>query len=92
MIYFDNSATTPPAPEVVDTITEYMKRSFGNPSSRHALGLEAEKLVTESRKSVAAALDERERDIIVKRYGLDGGRPLTQREVAKKLNISRSYV
>ena len=43
-------------------------------------------------KSVAAALDERERDIIVKRYGLDGGRPLTQREVAKKLNISRSYV
>ena len=43
-------------------------------------------------KSVAASLDERERDIIIKRYGLDGGRPLTQREVAKKLDISRSYV
>lgn len=43
-------------------------------------------------KSVSASLDERERDIIVKRYGLDGGRPLTQREVAKKLDISRSYV
>ena len=56
MIYFDNSATTPPAKEVVETVTEYMKSSFGNPSSRHALGLEAEKIVTESRKKVAAVL------------------------------------
>ena len=56
MIYFDNSATTPPAKEVVDTITEYMKNSFGNPSSRHMLGLEAEKIVTDARKKVAAAL------------------------------------
>ena len=37
-------------------------------------------------------LDEREKDIIIFRYGLDGDRPLTQRETAEKLNISRSYV
>ena len=43
-------------------------------------------------REALATLEERERDIIVKRYGLDGGRPLTQREVAKKLDISRSYV
>ena len=41
---------------------------------------------------VARNLDERERKIIVLRYGLGGVRPLTQREVAKSLNISRSYV
>lgn len=34
----------------------------------------------------------REYDILVKRYGLDGERPLTQRELAKKMKISRSYV
>ena len=34
----------------------------------------------------------RERDIIVLRYGLKGYQPLTQREVAKHLKISRSYV
>ena len=34
----------------------------------------------------------REKQIIVNRYGLNGRPPLTQREVAKKLNISRSYV
>ena len=41
---------------------------------------------------IGTALDERERQIIVMRYGLGGNRPLTQREVAKKLDISRSYV
>ena len=56
MIYFDNSATTKPAPEVIDAVTNYMRESYGNPSSRHALGLEAEKIVTSSRKDVASAL------------------------------------
>ena len=37
-------------------------------------------------------LDEREKEIIRHRYGLCGIKPLTQREVADKLNISRSYV
>lgn len=37
-------------------------------------------------------LDERELEIIIERYGLLGHKPLTQREVAKKLDISRSYV
>lgn len=37
-------------------------------------------------------LDERERMVIIKRYGLDGREPLTQREVAKLLGISRSYI
>lgn len=36
--------------------------------------------------------DERERRIIVKRYGLDGEKPLTQREIAAAESISRSYV
>lgn len=37
-------------------------------------------------------LDEREIEIIKLRYGLNGENELTQREIAKKLNISRSYV
>ena len=36
--------------------------------------------------------DPREKSIIMMRYGLDGMRPMTQLEVSKKLNISRSYV
>jgi len=37
-------------------------------------------------------LDDREKEIITYRYGLGGIKELTQREVADKLNISRSYV
>ena len=43
-------------------------------------------------KAINDLLDEREREIIVLRYGLGGIRPITQREIAKKLDISRSYV
>ncbi len=44
-----------------------------------------QKLITEMK-------DPREKEIIIKRYGLDGRLPLTQREVADRLSISRSYV
>lgn len=43
-------------------------------------------------KFLGKCLDKRELDIIVYRYGLYGSRPHTQSEVAKKLDISRSYV
>ena len=43
-------------------------------------------------KVINSALSGREREIIVLRYGLSGKPPLTQREVAKILDISRSYV
>ena len=37
-------------------------------------------------------LDEREKEVVIARFGLDNHKELTQREIAKKLNISRSYV
>ncbi len=36
--------------------------------------------------------DNRDKEIIIKRYGLNGDAPRTQQEIAKELNISRSYV
>jgi RNA polymerase sporulation-specific sigma factor len=44
------------------------------------------------RTSVRNVLDGRERDIVVMRYGLGGKPPLTQRETAALMGISRSYV
>ena len=56
------------------------------------LKLDTEKLY----RLLGQTLDERERDILVKRYGLaingKASVPLTQREIADKLGISRSYV
>ena len=44
------------------------------------------------RRLVRECLTDREREIVTLRYGLGGGMPRTQREIAKKLGISRSYV
>ena len=41
---------------------------------------------------VKTKLDKREKEIVTLRYGLEGYKPLTQREVASYLKISRSYV
>lgn len=43
-------------------------------------------------KYIDAVLTPREREIIIYRYGLLGADPLPQRELAKRLNISRSYI
>lgn len=43
-------------------------------------------------KKYFSILDEREREVIILRYGLNNIQEMTQREIAKKLNISRSYV
>ena len=52
------------------------------------LKIKSEKL----HKCVSEISNKRERSIIELRYGLDGSKPLTQREVAQMLHISRSYV
>lgn len=43
-------------------------------------------------KYINEVLDSREKEIIMLRYGLCGNKPQTQREVAEKLKISRSYI
>ena len=44
-IYLDNAATTPVLPQVVEAIIDCLKNDYGNPSSMHRLGIQAEKRV-----------------------------------------------
>lgn len=53
MIYFDNSATTKPYEEVLQAFVQVNRDFFGNPSSLHALGGRAEKLMTTAREQIA---------------------------------------
>ncbi|WP_053599872.1 cysteine desulfurase family protein [Bacillus sp. FJAT-18017] len=55
-IYFDNSATTKPYPEVIDTITRMLAEVYGNPSSLHQLGKESKHEVERARKIIADSL------------------------------------
>ena len=54
--------------------------------------LDREMQSTRALRYVNTLLDARERQIIVLRYGLSGKAPMTQREIAVQLGISRSYV
>ena len=61
-IYFDNGATTKPSQDVADIMYETLTGDYGNPSSLHSKGLDAEHVVKNSRKiiadSVKASADE----------------------------------
>lgn len=56
MIYLDNSATTRPLDEVCSAMDEMMRKEWGNPSSMHSLGLDAEKQMNACRKELASIL------------------------------------
>lgn len=64
MYYFDHAATTEPYAEVVETMSEVMQKYYGNPSSLHRLGLEAERLLYKSRENTARLLNVKPEEII----------------------------
>ena len=55
-VYFDNSATTKIAPEVLDSIMPYLTQEYGNPSSIHFMGDAASAALRRARKQVADSL------------------------------------
>ncbi|MEG2380211.1 MAG: aminotransferase class V-fold PLP-dependent enzyme, partial [Oscillospiraceae bacterium] len=52
-IYLDNSATTRPYKMVVEKVADTMSNFYGNPSSLHRKGIEAEKIIKTARKQIA---------------------------------------
>lgn len=56
-IYFDNAATTPLDPKVIEVMVDAMKNTYGNPSSVHAIGRQARVVVEEARKKVASYIN-----------------------------------
>ncbi|MBQ5333048.1 MAG: cysteine desulfurase [Oscillospiraceae bacterium] len=54
--YLDNAATTKPCEDAVNACVAAMTENYGNPSSLHKIGLNAELAVTDARKAIAAAL------------------------------------
>lgn len=56
MIYLDNAATTKVMPAAVEGVITGMTECFGNPSSLHKLGVDAERLVSFSQRKILSAL------------------------------------
>ena len=65
MIYFDNSATSPVDPEVLEAMLPYLKEEYGNPSSKYYLqAVHARQAVEEAREKVAALLGKHPEEIV----------------------------
>jgi len=56
-VYFDNAATTPLDPDVLEAMLPYMKEHYGNPSSIHFHGRETRSAIEKARKTVADLLN-----------------------------------
>ena len=64
MVYLDNSATTKPCETAIKYINNSLQNNWGNPSSLHILGLNAEIDVTKSREAIAKTISARADEII----------------------------
>lgn len=62
--YLDNAATTKVFPEVKDKMIQVMEKDFGNPSSKHTKGIEAEQYINQAREQIAASLKCQPKEII----------------------------
>jgi cysteine desulfurase len=69
MIYFDNSATTKPYQEVIDSFVKVSSDFFANPSSLHKLGGQSEALLNQARNQIAQLLNIKPKEI----YFTSGG-------------------
>lgn len=63
-IYLDHAATTKPLPCVIEKVAETMENAYGNPSSLHKKGIEAENRIKESTRFFANTLGCKEEEII----------------------------
>jgi cysteine desulfurase len=63
-IYLDYNATTPIDPEVADAMRPYLVERFGNPSSSHCYGKQAQQAVEQARQQVASLLHCRPDEIV----------------------------
>ena len=62
-IYLDNSATTMAYPECGELLYSVMTKEYGNPSSLHRKGMEAEKIVKTAAKRIADTIKVSDREI-----------------------------
>ncbi len=70
-IYFDNSATTRVAPEVVEAMMPYFNEKYGNASSIHRLGRDARGAIDRSREAIASYLGARPDEVFFTSCGTE---------------------
>ncbi len=71
-VYFDNAATTRVRPEVAELMNKVMLEDYGNPSSRHIMGVNAEKYIKTASEQIASSLKVKPQEIVFNSGGTEG--------------------
>lgn len=84
MVYLDNSATTKPSKKSIEYINNALEKTWGNPSSLHTLGIEAEMIVEDARKAVARSIGASDTEIVFTGSGTEANNTAITSALYKK--------
>jgi len=90
-IYFDNAATTRVRPEVIELMSRVMSEDYGNPSSKHTKGMEAERYLKEASETIAKTLKVKPSEIVFTSGGTESnnmalvGTALARKSIGKHI-------
>lgn len=89
IIYLDNSATTKPCKTACEYINKALLTDWGNPSSLHTLGIDAEIWVTDSRECIAKRISARPDEIIFTGSGTEANNTAIMSALSRKSRGNR---
>ncbi len=84
IVYLDNSATTKPCGKAIDYMNNALKENWGNPSSLHLLGMNAENVLTSARECVAKSIFAKPNEIIFTSGGTEANNMAIMSAVSRK--------
>lgn len=84
IIYLDNSATTKPCEKAIKYINNALTATWGNPSSLHILGMQAENIVTNARNATAKLISAKRGEIIFTSCGTEANNTALMSVLARK--------
>ena len=84
IIYLDNSATTKPCEKAIKYINNALTATWGNPSSLHILGMQAENIVTNARNATAKLISAKPSEIIFTSCGTEANNTALMSVLARK--------
>ncbi|MDD3839996.1 MAG: cysteine desulfurase family protein [Clostridia bacterium] len=91
-VYLDNSSTTKPFRQVADIMFEYLTEKYGNPSSLHRKGIQAEKALRWSRNIIAQALGVQAKEVIFTSGGTESNNTAIFGAVNKNRKIGNRVI
>lgn len=93
--YLDNAATTPVFPEVKEIMVKVMEEDYGNPSSKHTKGMEAEQYIRKAKEIISGCLKCQPKEIIFTSGGTESnnmafiGAAIANRRAGKHIITTR---